>query len=110
MFYPLIAQTTAAATQAPQGPLGAVSSFLPMILIFVVFYFLLIRPQQKQQKQIKKMIADTKRGDEVILNSGLYGKVAEIKDNTVMLQVGNNVTLKFDRNAIQQVLGYELKK
>lgn len=100
----------AAGVAAQAGPLGAFSQFIPIILIVAVFYFLLIRPQQKQQKRLKDMIASAKRGDDVVMTSGIYGKIAELKDDTVMLQVANNVTLKFQRSAIQSVKGLELKK
>lgn len=95
-----------AAAAAPSGPLGALGSFLPIILIFGVFYFLLIRPQQKQQKLIRKMIADVKRGDEVITGSGIHGKVTEVQDSVILLQAAQNVTLKVERSAIQKVKGY----
>lgn len=98
------AQTVATAASA----IGPGTHQLIMIgLIVGVFYFLLIRPQQKQQKMLKQMIADAKRGDEVLLNGGLHGKITELKDdNTVMVQVANNVVMKFDRNSIQNIKGY----
>lgn len=105
MFTKAYAQDT-----QPAGGGSALAQFLPIILIFVVFYFLLIRPQQKQQKRIKQMIADAKRGDEVVLTSGLYGTIAEIQDGTILVQASNNVKLKFDKSAIQKVLGYGEKK
>jgi len=85
-------------------------SFLPIILIVGVFYFLLIRPQQKQQKKLKQMISNAKKGDEVVMSSGIYGKISDIKDDTIMLQVANNVALKFQRNSIQSVKGHSLQK
>jgi len=109
MFNLAYAQDAAnVATQA--DPFGAFSQFVPIILIVGVFYFLLIRPQQKQQKALKKMVEDVKRGDEVVMSSGIYGKIADLKDDTVMLQVANNVSLKFQRNSIQTVKGYSVQK
>ncbi|MBF0106284.1 MAG: preprotein translocase subunit YajC [Deltaproteobacteria bacterium] len=104
------AQTAAAAPAQAAGPFGAFSQFLPIILIVAVFYFLLIRPQQKQQKRLRQMIADVKRGDEVVMTSGIYGKITELKDDTIMLQVANNIVLKFQRSAIQSVKGFEAPK
>ncbi|MCP5464527.1 MAG: preprotein translocase subunit YajC [Deltaproteobacteria bacterium] len=93
---------------AAAAPANAGMHQLVMIgMIFVIFYFLLIRPQQKQQKALKKMIADAKRGDEIITTSGLHGRIVETKEEFVMVQVANNVTLKFDRSAIQSIKGYE---
>lgn len=94
------------AAEAATGPAGSLGSFLPIILVFVVFYFLLIRPQQKQAKQLKKMIGDTKKGDRVVLNSGLHGQVTEINDQTVKLDVSKGVIMEFEKSAIQQVKGY----
>ena len=110
MFSSIAYAQDATPAAAAAGPFGAMTQFLPILLIFAVFYFLLIRPQQKQQKMLKLMIADAKRGDEVVVSGGMYGKIAELKDDTIMLQVSNNVTLKFDRNSIQRVLGLETKK
>lgn len=100
------------ATQAVAnaGPFGAASQFVPIILIVAVFYFLLIRPQQKQQKMLRQMIADAKRGDEVIMTSGIIGKITDLQDDIVMLQVANNVIIKFQRSCIQSIKGYEIKK
>jgi|APSaa5957512576_1039674.scaffolds.fasta_scaffold203352_1 preprotein translocase subunit YajC len=110
---------TTTATTAPAGngvdaaesssPFGAIGQFMPIIVIFAVFYFLLIRPQQKQQKTLRKMISDAKRGDEVITNSGLHGKIIEVKDDIIMFQAANNVTLKMERSAIQRIKGYQTK-
>jgi preprotein translocase subunit YajC len=96
-----------AGAQAATG--GGFGAFMPLVVVFAIFYFLLIRPQQKQQKKMRQMIADVKRGDEVITNSGLHGKIVELKDNNVvMIQVANNVVMKFERSSIQHIKGYEL--
>ncbi|MBU1917308.1 preprotein translocase subunit YajC [bacterium] len=95
----------AGAAAASGGGFGA---FMPLVVVFAIFYFLIIRPQQKQQKKMRQMIADAKKGDEVITNSGLHGKIVELKDNNVvMLQVANNVVMKFERSSIQHIKGYE---
>ncbi|MBI2339547.1 MAG: preprotein translocase subunit YajC [Deltaproteobacteria bacterium] len=79
--------------------------FLPLILIFVIFYFLIFRPQQKQQKQKQKMINELKRGDEVVTNGGIYGKISDLAESFVMLQIANNVTIKLDRSQVNTVRG-----
>lgn len=91
---------------APGGAAGF-ASFLPMILIFAVFYFLLIRPQQKQQKLHRQMVADAKRGDQVVTASGLYGKIAAIDDSIIMLELADQVQVKMDKNFISTIIGYK---
>ncbi len=85
--------------------------FIMMIVIFAIFYLIVIRPQSKKQKQLKQMVSEAKRGDDVITSSGLHGKIVDVKDtNIVMLEVANNVVLKMERAAIQHISGYEIGK
>ena len=58
-----------------QGGSGGFASFVPLILMFVIFYFLLIRPQQKKAKEHQRMIGDLRKGDRIITNGGLYGRI-----------------------------------
>lgn len=95
------AQDTPAASKGPGGIFGM---FLPLIIVFVIFYLLIFRPQQKQQKLKRQMLSQLKRGDEVVTNGGIYGKITDLTDNTVMLQVANNVTIKVDRSQVNTVL------
>ncbi len=98
-----------AAAPAAGGMQAQVMQFLPIIGIFVVFYFLMIRPQQKQQKLIKQMISDAKRGDKVVLTSGLHGTINEVRDGIVKILVASGTEMEFDKSAIQQVVGYNTK-
>jgi preprotein translocase subunit YajC len=88
------------------NPAGASSqtnplvSFLPLILVFVVFYFFMIRPQMKKQKEMNNYRSALKRGDRVVTTGGIYGKVNEVKDNYITMDVGGDVRLKVDKNAI----------
>ncbi len=75
-------------------------TFLPLILIIVVFYFFMIRPQVKKQKELKKFRDELKKGDKVITIGGIYGKIVDIKDNIVVLDVDNDVKLRVDKSAI----------
>ena len=79
--------------QAP-GPQSAnpVLAFLPLILMFVIFYFLLIRPQQKRQKEHQQMLRELKKGDRIITSGGLIGTVVGLKDDEVVLRVGDQDT------------------
>ncbi|HKJ42567.1 MAG TPA: preprotein translocase subunit YajC [Sunxiuqinia sp.] len=85
-----------------QGAEGGnpITTFLPLILIIVVFYFFMIRPQMKRQKDLKKFRESLGKGDKVVTTGGIYGKVVEIKDSYVLLQVDDNVKLRVDKSAV----------
>jgi len=89
---------------APQGQADPLTSFLPLILIFVVFYFLLIRPQSKKAKEHKQMVEALAKGDEVITNGGLLGRIARVGDNFIELDVGNEVIVKVQRQAVANLV------
>ena len=74
--------------------------FLPFVLIIVVFYFFMIRPQMKRQKELRKYRESLKKGDKVITTGGMYGKVSEVKDDRIVLEVAEGVKLEFDKSAI----------
>ena len=71
-----------------------------LVLILVVFYFFMIRPQMKKQKELNNYRKDLKRGDKVITTGGIYGRVYEVKENTITMEVGGDVKLKVDKNAV----------
>ena len=77
-----------------------IMTFLPLILIIVVFYFFMIRPQMKKQKEVTAFRNSLAKGDKVITTGGIYGKIVEMKDNTVLLQVDDNVKIRVDKSAI----------
>ena len=77
---------------------------LPMVLIFVVFYFLLIRPQQKRSKEHKAMVADLSKGDEIVTNGGVLGKITEVDDSFVSVEIAAGVNVKVQRSAISQMM------
>ncbi len=78
--------------------------FLPMILIFVIFYFLLIRPQQKRTKEHKAMVAAIDKGDEIVTNGGVLGKVISVDDNFVSVEIATGITVQVQRAAIAQMM------
>jgi len=88
------------ATPAANGTGGGYTEILMMILIFVVFYFFLIRPQTKRQKEIKKQRESMKVGDHVVTSGGIYGKIKEVKDNTMIIEIAENVRIKVDKNSV----------
>ncbi len=91
---------TAAAT-----PQNSLLSMLPMLIIFVlVFYFLLVRPQTKRAKEHRQLMDNLSKEDEVVTTGGLTGKVVEINDAFVVLEVSKSVQVTFQKNAIAMVL------
>lgn len=75
---------------------------LMMVLIFGVMYLLMIRPQQKRQKELNKFRDSLKKGDKVITAGGIYAVVKSIEDNTVLVEVDSNVTLRIDKSMIMK--------
>ncbi len=83
---------------------GGLLSFLPIILIFVVFYLLLIRPQQKRAKQHKTMVAELAKGDEIVTNGGVLGKITNVDDHFVTVEIAAEVRIKVQRMAVAQMM------
>ena len=75
-------------------------NLMPVIFIFVIFYFLLIRPQKKTQDEHKKMIAALKKNDDVITSGGIHGTIVNVKDNSVVLKVDDNVKIEVQKNGV----------
>ena len=82
----------------PQGSM--LGMFLPLVLIIVVFYFFMIRPQMKRQKELQKFRDALQKGDKVVTTGGIYGKIDEIKDNYIFLEVAPNVKLRVDKSVV----------
>lgn len=75
-------------------------SLLPLFLILVVFYFFFIRPQTKKNKDLKKFREAIKKGDKIITIGGLHGKVVEVKETTVIIEVGNQIKMTVEKSAV----------
>ena len=75
-------------------------SMIMIVLLIAIFYFMMIRPQQKKQKEIKKFREALKKGDKVITAGGIYGRIKEIRETTMMISVANDVTLEIDKGSI----------
>lgn len=86
----------------PQSQDGAspIPSFVFLLLIVVVFYFFMIRPQMKRQKDLKTYRENLSKGDKIVTTGGIYGKVLDIKDQTVTMEIADNVRIKIDKNAV----------
>jgi preprotein translocase subunit YajC len=86
------------------GAAGGLASFLPLIVIFLVFYFMLIRPQMKRAKEHRNLVAQLGKGDEVITNGGILGKITDLSESFVTVEVADNVQIKLQRNAVTTVM------
>lgn len=93
-----------AADAAPSANGSGIMGFLPLIIIFVIFYFLLIRPQQKRAKEHRDLVSKLAKGDEVVAAGGLYGRVTDLDDTLLTLEIANGVAIKVQRQSVSQVL------
>jgi preprotein translocase subunit YajC len=98
---PAFAQTAGAATGG--GPQDMLIQFLPLIALVVLFYFLMIRPQQRRMKLHQQAISAVKRGDTVVLSSGIIGKIVRVEDAEVGVEVATGVTVKVVKSMISEV-------
>jgi preprotein translocase subunit YajC len=84
---------------------SAIAQFIPLILIFAIMYFLLIRPQQKKMKEHQKMVENLRRGDVVITQGGLIGKVVKVKENNELdVELAEGVKVRVVQNTVAQVV------
>ena len=90
----------AAAQTATPSATSPISALLLPVVLIVVFYFLLIRPQQKKQKEHRQMIEALSVGSEIVTGGGVLGKVTELGDQFVTVEVANNVKVKVQRHSI----------
>ena len=95
--------STASAQTAGQQP-GGLMTMLPLILIFVVFYFMLIRPQAKRAKEHKAMIAALQVADEVVTSGGILGRLTEVGDQFLTVEIADGVRVKVQRATVTTVL------
>lgn len=88
----------------------SLSQFLPLIAMFAILYFLMIRPQMKKAKEHKALIAGLQKGDEVVTQGGLTGKVSAIGDNYVKIEVGSNSAGAVEITVQRPAIGFVLPK
>jgi len=86
--------------QAAESADGGWMSMLPLFLILIVFYFFFIRPQTKKNKEQKKFREELKKGEKVVTIGGLHGKIAEIKEATVIIEIANQIKVTIEKSAI----------
>ena len=97
--------TPAFAQAAGGGAASAITSFVPLILIFGIMYFLLIRPQQKKLKDHRSMVNALRRGDQVLTQGGILGKVLKVNDDGILeVEIAEGVKVRVLRSTISQVM------
>lgn len=79
---------------------GGLSGMLMIVAMIVIFYFFMIRPQQKKQKEIKKAREAMKNGDKVVTAGGIHGKIKDIADATIMIEVAPGMQIKVDKSSV----------
>ena len=80
------------------------ATLAPLIIMILIFYFLLIRPQQKRQKEVREMQAALQKGDSVVTIGGMHGVVHALDEGTVIIDVGSDTKLTYDRASIREVV------
>lgn len=96
-----------ASAHAAENAAAAPNPFLqilPFIGIFVLMYFFMIRPQRKRQKEHQELLSALSKGDEVVLSSGMLGKIVDVEEAYLTLDVADNVKMKFQKHAVVAVL------
>lgn len=88
------------APPAGQGQGGGLSMLIMMVMIIVIFYFFMIRPQMKRQKELANYRNSLKKGDKVVTTGGIYGKISEVNEQTIVLEIDSNVNIKVDKSAV----------
>ncbi len=93
-----------AAAPAAGGGGAALAQFVPLILVFAIMYFLIMRPQQKKMSQHRAMVSALKKGDNVITQGGIFGKVVAVRDEDVDVEIAQGVRIRVVRSTIAQVV------
>ena len=100
----LISTAAAQATSGTSGQSSALMQIPFLILMFVVFYFLLIRPQTKRAKEHKAMVAAIGTGDEIVTSGGILGRITEVGDQFLTVEIADGVRVKVQRHTVASVL------
>ncbi len=86
------------------GESSALMQLLPLVVLLVLFYFLLIRPQMKRSKEQRQMLSSLSKGDEVVTNGGMVGRITEVGESFIELEVSDSVKIKVQKQAVSSVL------
>ena len=85
-------------------PGSLLAQFFPLILIFIIFWFLLIRPQQKKAKAHRQLVANLKKGDDVLTDGGIRGTIQKVADDLVTLEIAPKVPIRIQRSRISEII------
>ena len=85
-----------------EGAANPIGGFLPLILIVLIAYLLILRPQMKKQKAQQRMIDELDKGNEIVTSGGIHGTIANIKDDTLVLKIAENVKIEVSRTAVSR--------
>ncbi|MES1154090.1 MAG: preprotein translocase subunit YajC [Rhodanobacter sp.] len=102
MSFPISPVIAQAAASQPAG--GGMSMIIMMVALFGLMYFMMIRPQMKRQKEHRALIAGLAKGDEVVTNGGIAGRVEEVGETFITVEIAASVKVKVQKGAVQQVL------
>ena len=86
------------------GAAGTIAQFIPLILIFVIMYFLMIRPQQKKMKEHRAMVEALRKGDQIVTQGGVLGKVTAVREGELEVEVAQGVRVRILRGSVSQVV------
>lgn len=89
------------------GGINSLLGFLPIILIFVVLYFLMILPQQRRHKKHQQMLTALKRGDRIVISSGIHGIITNVKESTFTVKVAEGTELEVDKGSVSYRVGVQ---
>jgi preprotein translocase subunit YajC len=92
------------AQAAPGAANGGLSMLIMMIVLFGLMYFMMIRPQMKRQKEHRQMMSGLAKGDEVVTNGGIAGRVDDVGETFITVEIAPNVKIKVQKGSVQQVL------
>jgi preprotein translocase subunit YajC len=87
----------------PAGP-GPLVNLLPIALMFIILYFLMIRPQQKRAREHETMVQNLKRGDDIVTNGGIHGRIQALAEKILTVEIAPNVRIRVDRDQVATVL------
>ncbi|MCU7811980.1 MAG: preprotein translocase subunit YajC [Candidatus Thiodiazotropha sp. (ex Notomyrtea botanica)] len=99
-----ISDALAEAAPGAAGGADAITGLLPLVIFGVVLYFLMIRPQVKRQKEHKKMVEALSKGDEVVTTGGMAGKVTDMGENFIQVEIAEGTEVKIRRQAVDSIL------
>jgi preprotein translocase subunit YajC len=107
-----ISQAFAQVSEVPAVPAepSALANMIPLALVFIIFYFLIIRPQQKKFKEHAQLVANIKKGDEVITGGGIYAKVKKIENDILHLEIADGVNIRATKSSVSAVTKEDEKK